>query len=118
MASTPIGFHRPPWSAAPLPLLAGFMRFFSLGGETPRERTPAPAAAERRRTDISSTCHRVEDLLEQHLWNEAGSVLDAGLRGHPDEPELIDLRNRAQRQIGRAACRERGELPAGARPLP
>jgi len=25
-------------------------------------------------------------------------VLDAGLRGHPDEPELVDLRNRVQRQ--------------------
>ena len=76
----------------------GIMRFFSLGGETLREKTPSPAPAERRRTDISSTCHRVEDLLEQHLWNEAGSLLDAGLRNHPDETELIDLRSRAQRQ--------------------
>ncbi len=72
----------------------------SLVGERgPEEASvPLPAVFERRRTDISQTCHRVEDLLEQHLWSEAGAALEAGLRVHPDEPDLIDLGSRLQRQ--------------------
>jgi hypothetical protein len=74
-------------------------RILFSGGETGRETpTPPPAIEERRRTDISSTCHRVEDLIEQHLFNEAGSVLEAGFRNHPEEPDFIGLRNRLQRQ--------------------
>ena len=77
----------------------GIMRFFSLGGETTRTNaTPVPGVADRRRADVSSTCHRVEDLIEQHLFNDAGSVLEAGFRSYPDEPDFIDLRNRLQRQ--------------------
>ena len=77
----------------------GIRRFFSRGGETARAKTPpAPALAERRRTDISSACRQAEDLLDRHLWSEAGEALDAGLRSHPDEPELVALRNRMQRQ--------------------
>jgi serine/threonine protein kinase len=74
-------------------------RLLFAGVETARETpTPPPAIEERRRTDVSSTCHRVEDLLEQHLFNEAGSLLDAGFRSHPGEPDFIDLRNRLLRQ--------------------
>jgi serine/threonine-protein kinase len=70
------------------------------GGDPPRDKSPQPerVTAIRRRTDISSTCHRIEDLLEQHLWAEASAALEAGLRAYPSEPDLIDLSNRLQRQ--------------------
>jgi len=74
-----------------------FQRIFGVDAE-PLRVTPAPAVTERRRTDVSSTCHRVEDLIEQQLFGEASSVLNAGFRSFPDEPEFIDLRNRLLRQ--------------------
>ena len=77
---------------------SGIWRILRLGGDS-REKTPPPTfTGERRRTDISSTCHRVEDLLEQHLFDDAGYLLDAGMRSHPGEQDLIDLRGRLQRQ--------------------
>jgi serine/threonine-protein kinase len=62
---------------------------------------PAPgtsAATVPRRADISSATHRVEDLLERHHWDDANKVVDDFWRIHPGEPELMDLRNRIQRQ--------------------
>ena len=40
----------------------------------------------------------MEDLLERHLWDEAKLVVEDCWRSHPDEPELVDLRSRIQRQ--------------------
>jgi serine/threonine protein kinase len=59
---------------------------------------PAGTAVDRRRTDISSTTHRVEDLLSQHMWDDAGTIVENCLRSYPGEPELLDLRARIQRQ--------------------
>jgi serine/threonine protein kinase len=79
---------------------SGIKRFFSLSGETPRENVTLfpPVTEHRRRPDVSSTCHRVEDLMEQQLFADADLILDSGLRNYPDEPDFIDLRTRLQRQ--------------------
>jgi serine/threonine protein kinase len=65
-----------------------------------RDSAPTPVAntVERRRTDISRACHRVEDLLEQQLWVDANAALETSLQEHPEEPDLMELRNRLQRQ--------------------
>ncbi len=80
-------------------LPAGWWARIGLGGAPGRERTtPAPEATDRRRADVSSICHRVEDLIEQYHFNEAAAILDAGIRGYPGEPDFIDIGNRLQRQ--------------------
>lgn len=74
----------------------GLSRFWPLA----REKAPQLdlGLTDRRRTDISSTCHRIEDLLEQQRWDDAAGAVDAGMRAFPSEPDLIDLSNRLQRQ--------------------
>jgi serine/threonine-protein kinase len=72
----------------------------SLIGAAKGEKTPLPEprGSDLRKTAITSACHRIEDLIEQRLWIEAASAVEAGLRAYPNEPELIDLANRLQRQ--------------------
>jgi serine/threonine protein kinase len=71
-----------------------------------RRDSPAPflwrlwsssAAEEGRRTDISATCHWVEDLMEQQRYREAESALEDAFRRNPDVHAFHDLRDRLRR---------------------
>ncbi len=57
-----------------------------------------PSTTEQRRNHVSTASRKVEDLLEKHLWGEADFVLDQCLREYPGDADLLDLRNRVQRQ--------------------
>jgi serine/threonine-protein kinase len=70
----------------------------SLGSETATTSPVTAATAIPRRIDISTASRRVEDLLDRHLWDEANRVVEDIWRSHPDEPELVELRGRIQRQ--------------------
>jgi len=92
------------------------------GGDASRDKSPQPerVTAIRRRTDISSTCHRIEDFLEQHLWAEAGAALEAGfarvpIRARPDrlEQSPATLRQQYEQGIGQQAELVRNLLDRG-----
>jgi len=52
---------------------------------------------EKRRSAVSTVTRRVDELLNEHRWQEALRVVESSLREYPGEPYFVELRTRIER---------------------